>query len=339
MLLDVAAHGHGGSHQGERAQIRAGYKRERGDPGERRGQSGNHDLLHPNKAKQGGTRARVQGVESYPLRHILSTPYGSTNSVRGEFALRSVQHQSCGTQNKGWFIRSGSGADRLDQAANVSVAKCEGLQRFWIRLGQRNVIGHKHVWITDLLINLDRFDKVDITFVREDLDEVVAVAANVAKVHVENFLASAKISNHIKYLHRWVLEIFGDGPLAKVKAVVSTLLDGDEFLEPIHGAQHSVYPLISFRRHARILRMAGHSNLALIGHRNYAVKKIRNTLPESVRVHAPGPREWCCRMSLGEIPCVIHRVTATRYTPGAKNTENAHVVLNGRNASLRTIPD
>jgi hypothetical protein len=201
------------------------------------------------------------------------------------------------------------------------------------------MIGHKHVWIINLLVNLDRFDEVDIAFVREDLDKVVAVPTNVAKVYVEDFLARAKKSNHIKYLHCWVLEIFGDGPLAKVKPVVSTLLDGDEFLEPVHGAQHSVYALISFRRHTRILRMAGHSNLALIGHRNYTVKKICNTLPESVSIHAPGPRERCCRMSLGEIPCVIHRVTATWYASGAKNTENAHVVLNGRNASLSTILD
>src|SRR5580693_1373722 len=237
------------------------------------------------------------------------------------------------------FTCSGRGADRLDQAANVSVAECEGLQRSGIGLGQRNVIGHKHVGITNLLVNLDCFDEVDFAFVREDLDKVVAVAANVAKVHVEDFLACAKISNHIKYLHRWVLEIFGDGSLAKVKPVVSTLLDGNEFLEPVHSAQHSVYALISFRRHTRILRMAGHSNLALIGHRNYTVKKIRNTLPESVSVHPPGPRERCCRMSLGEIPCVVHRIATTRYPPGAKNTENAHVVLNGRKASQRTILD
>src|SRR5580700_8434808 len=193
------------------------------------------------------------------------------------------------------------------------------------------MIGHKHVGITNLLVNLDRFDEVDISFVGEDLNKIVSVATDVAEVHIEAFLASAEISNHIKNFHPWVVEIFGDGSLAEVKPMVNAFLNGDEFLEPVDSAQHPGYALIPFRRHARILRMAGHSNFVLSGHRNHTVEKIRNALPKGVRIHVASPCKGRCRMSLGEIPCVVHRITATWDAPGAKNTENAHVVFDGRN--------
>src|SRR5579864_555062 len=235
--------------------------------------------------------------------------------------------------------RSRSVGDRLDQSANVPIAECKGLQRARISLRQRNMIGHKHVGVTDLLVNLDCFDKVNIAFVRKDLNKIVPVSANVAEVDVEDFFANAKISNHIKNLHRWVFEIFRDGSLAEVKPVVSTLLYGDESLEPVEGTQHPVYALIAFRRHSRILRMTSHSNFVLIGHRNHAVEKIRNALPEGVCIHVTGLGERRCRMSFGEIPHVVHGIATARYAPGAKDTENAHVVLDGWNAGQRTILD
>src|ERR1700674_522041 len=108
------------------------------------------------------------------------------------------------------------------------------------------MIGHEHVGIADLLVNLDRFDEIDIAFVREDLDKIVSVTPDITKVYVEDFLASAEITNNIENLHRRVLEIFGDGSLAEVKPVVGALLNGDKFLEPIDCAQHPVYTLIPF---------------------------------------------------------------------------------------------
>ena len=199
------------------------------------------------------------------------------------------------------------------------------------------MIGHKHVGITNLLVNLDRFDEVDISFVGEDLNKIVSVATDVAEVHIEDFLASAEISNHIKNFHPWVVEIFGDGSLAEVKPMVNAFLNGDEFLEPVDSAQHPGYALIPFRRHARILRMAGHSNFVLSGHRNHTVEKIRNALPEGVGVHSPSPGERRFRMSFGEIPYVVHSIATPRCATGAKNTKDAHVVFDGWNASHRAV--
>src|ERR1035438_7016406 len=122
------------------------------------------------------------------------------------------------------------------------------------------MIGHHHVGIADLLVDPKRLYEIDIAFVREDLHKVVAMPANVAEVHVEDLLASSEVADDVKNLDTRILEIFGDGPLAEVEPVPGTLLNGNESLEPVDCAQNAIHTLIAFRRHPRILRVAGHAD-------------------------------------------------------------------------------
>ena len=41
------------------------------------------------------------------------------------------------------------------------------------------MIGHQHVRVADLLIDADCLDEIDVAFVREDFDEIVAVASDI----------------------------------------------------------------------------------------------------------------------------------------------------------------
>lgn len=96
----------------------------------------------------------------------------------------------------------------MDQASDIPVAECEGLQGSRISLGQRDMIWHQHVGIADFLVHFDRFHEIDITFIWEDLDEVIAMSANVAEVYVEDFFAGTEVSDDVEDLYSRILEIF-----------------------------------------------------------------------------------------------------------------------------------
>ena len=99
------------------------------------------------------------------------------------------------------------------------------------------MIGHEHVGIADLLVDVNGLHEIDVAFVGIDLDEVVAMAADIAEVHVEDLLARAEVADDIEDFDARILEIFRDGSLAEVEAVIRALLDGDEFLEPVDRAR------------------------------------------------------------------------------------------------------
>ena len=82
------------------------------------------------------------------------------------------------------------------------------------------MVGHKHVGITNLLVHLDGLDEIDVAFVGVDLDEVVAMAANIAEMNVEDFLARAEVADDVEDLRAWIFEVFRDGPLTEVQAVI-----------------------------------------------------------------------------------------------------------------------
>ena len=120
--------------------------------------------------------------------------------------------------------------------------------------GQGHVVGHQHVGVADLLVDVDGFDEIHVAFVGIDFDEVVAMAANVAEMHVENLLARAEVADDVEDFDVGIFEIFGDGSLAKVQAVIGALLNSDELFESVDGAEHAMHALVALRRQAmRIL--------------------------------------------------------------------------------------
>lgn len=98
------------------------------------------------------------------------------------------------------------------------------------------MVGHEHVLVADFLVGLDGFDHVDVTLVGVDLDEVVAVAADVAEVDVEDLVAGAEVADDVVDLGSGVGEHLGDGSLAEVEAVVGAFFDSDEVLKTVDRA-------------------------------------------------------------------------------------------------------
>src|SRR5580658_2856484 len=210
---------------------------------------------------------------------------------------------------------------RLNEAPNVAVGECERLQGARVGLCQRYMIGHEHILIPDFLVHLDRFHKIDIAFVREDLHKVIAVPANVAKVYVEDLLALTEVADHVEDLHAWILKILGDSSLAEVQSMIGALTDRDELLQPIDGAKHAIHALIALGRNARILRMAGHANLVLVRHRNHTVEKVSDALPECTRIHMSSLGDRRLGMRIGQFPSRVHRIAAPWCLTDTKHTE------------------
>ncbi len=104
-----------------------------------------------------------------------------------------------------------------------------------VRVGGRlwYVVRHDHVLVADLFVDLHRFDEVDVAFIGEGFDEVIAVAADVAEVDVEDLVARAEVTDDVEDLFSGIGEHFGDRALAEVEAVVGALLDRDEALQAI----------------------------------------------------------------------------------------------------------
>src|ERR1700744_1745419 len=90
---------------------------------------------------------------------------------------------------------------RLQKPANVTVVICEGLEpRGRIMGGLGHVIGHEHVLVSDLFVDLQGSDEIDVPVVRIRLAKVVAVPSNITEMHVEDLVAAAEITDHTKDL-------------------------------------------------------------------------------------------------------------------------------------------
>ena len=94
---------------------------------------------------------------------------------------------------------SGLLVDGLDERRECSRSRRRTTAASRDRLArQRHVVGHEHVGIADLLVHLDRLHEIDVAFVGKDLDEVVAMAANVAEMDVEDFFARAEVADDVE---------------------------------------------------------------------------------------------------------------------------------------------
>ena len=104
-------------------------------------------------------------------------------------------------------------------------------------------------------------------------------------------------------------------------------MHGDELLHAVDGAQRRGDAPIAFRRHARILGMAGDAHLVLVGHRHHALEEIIDALPEGVGIDQARLGQ---RRVLGHrllvVPLFIDGVAAARHFFQPRHAEQAHIL-------------
>src|SRR6185312_3030397 len=164
--------------------------------------------------------------------------------------------------------------------------------------------------IADLFIHAESFDEIDVAFIGIGLDEVVAMAPDVAEVDIENLLARSEVADHVIDFLAGIGQHFGDGPLAEVQSVIFAFANRDELLQAIHRAEYGVDALIAFGRHTRIVRVAGHADLILVSDRDDAVQKVSNAFPVTIGVDFAGFGEGSLGAGFGQLPGAVHSVAA-----------------------------
>ena len=102
------------------------------------------------------------------------------------------------------------------------------------------------------LVFLDAPEQVGVA--RLQRVEVVAVAANVPEVHIEDLLAATEIADRVQNLHLRILQHFADRALAEVQAVIGAGRDVDEAPESIDTAEHRFDPAKALPLPARSIR-------------------------------------------------------------------------------------
>ena len=109
---------------------------------------------------------------------------------------------SSGRSSRRAELQFGLRIHRLNQRLDVAVAERERLILPRVVLVPRHVVGHHHVRIADLLQRPHHVEHVHVAFVREHLLEVVATAADVAEVDVEDLPARPEVADHVVNLGR-----------------------------------------------------------------------------------------------------------------------------------------
>src|SRR5215469_17823913 len=93
----------------------------------------------------------------------------------------------------------------LDKRSDISVTIGERLQPIGVGGSSRHVVRHEQARIADLFVKPDRLDKVNIAFVREDLNELIAMASDIPEVNIENLPASSEVANDVEDLLPWII--------------------------------------------------------------------------------------------------------------------------------------
>ena len=79
------------------------------------------------------------------------------------------------------------------------------------------MVGHDHVLVADFFVDLDGLDEIDVAFIREGLDEIVAMAADVAEVDVEDLVAGAEVADDVEDLLAGIGSISETVPWQKLR--------------------------------------------------------------------------------------------------------------------------
>lgn len=101
------------------------------------------------------------------------------------------------------------------------------------------MVGHHQIGIIHLFKNLECFDEVDIDLVRVELLKIIAVAADVPEVHVEDLIPHTEIPDHVVNFLAGIIQHFWDRTLAEIQPVMRALFDRAEPLQRVRGAQHA----------------------------------------------------------------------------------------------------
>src|SRR5215471_5446077 len=83
-------------------------------------------------------------------------------------------------------------------------------------------------------------------------------AADIAKMDVENLPSRSEVADHVINLFFGIGKHFRDGPLAKVKTVISASLDLNEALESVDVREHCLDTAEARLRQSWVLRVARH---------------------------------------------------------------------------------
>src|SRR5260370_23975327 len=95
-------------------------------------------------------------------------------------------------------LRPASGSfDGLYERANIAITVGERLKARGIVRRLWDVVRHQQIRIADLLVDLNRLNKLDVAFVRIDLHNIVTMSADVSEVNIENLLPRAEVADHI----------------------------------------------------------------------------------------------------------------------------------------------
>src|SRR5206468_8486483 len=91
--------------------------------------------------------------------------------------------------------------------------------------------------------------------------------------------------------------------------------------------------------HARILRMAGQADFVLVGDGDQAFQEIGDALPINISRDAPSTSNGGPGRGVTKSPSTVSGSASARSPAGPQDTEEAHVVLDGRNLRFGAVAD
>src|SRR5438067_7947848 len=90
--------------------------------------------------------------------------------------------------------------------------------------------------------------------------------------------------------------------------------------------------LVTPRRGPRVLRVTRRLDLVLVTNGHHPLDEVIDTFPEHIRGDDTGNSRWRIGIELRSIERAVRRIATARCGWGARHTENAHVVLERRDA-------
>ena len=115
-------------------------------------------------------------------------------------------------------------ADRLQQRCDVAINEGECCSLWIGSRDLRHMVGHQHVLVANLLVDLDALEHVDAAFVGEHLHEVEFVSSDVSEVDVEDLFATAEVTDDVEDFFARIVEHLGHRALAEVETVIRALV-------------------------------------------------------------------------------------------------------------------
>ena len=157
---------------------------------------------------------------------------------------------------------------------------------------------------------------------------------------VEDLAALAEIADDVEDLFRRLVEHLRHCALAEVQAVIRTLGDRDEPLQPIDRSEHRLDAAPAApARHSRVLRVARQPYFVFARDRNHALEEVRDSLPIRVGVDAARQGERRFLLCVGVDEGAVPGAAAPRRRTGPWDADDGQVVLDRWDAGASGVPD